>query len=260
MKILNQNFSLDKFFDQLALEDQTILFLDYDGTLAPFREDPDDAVPYPGIREILQKLLDCTSTRVVIVTGRYTRDIIPLLAINSMPEIWGSHGLERLKPDGSYEVEDIDEHTRKGLQKAEEFISEHNFTHRLERKPGCLALHWRGLSEKEMNDLRQSVEEEWRAIAGHYKLLMKEFNGGLELRSPGKNKGNAVTEVLSESPQTKKAAYLGDDLTDEDAFASLKGRGLSVLVRKNWRDTRADLWIKPPEELVDFLNRWIEAC
>jgi trehalose 6-phosphate phosphatase len=100
MRILNKNFSPDKFFDQMALEDQTILFLDYDEILAPFRENPDDAVPYPGSREILQKLLNCTSTRVVITTGRYTRDIIPLLAISGIPKIWGSHGLERLKPGG----------------------------------------------------------------------------------------------------------------------------------------------------------------
>ncbi len=260
MKILNQKVNLEKFFDQLADEDQKVLFLDYDGTLAPFQENPDNALPYPGIREILQKLLTCASTRLVIVTGRYTRDIIPLLGMDDIPEIWGSHGIERLKTDGTYEVSDIDEDSRRGLQKAEECITDINLKNRLERKPGCLAFHWRGMDENKVKDVRKKVEESWKTIAGNHQLLLKQFDGGLELRSPGKNKGSAVTEVLAEIPGAQKVAYLGDDFTDEDAFARLKGRGLSVLVRKKWRDTQADVWIKPPDELVDFLNRWIEVC
>jgi trehalose 6-phosphate phosphatase len=55
------------------------------------------------------------------------------------------------------------------------------------------------------------------------------------------------------------AAYLGDDATDERAFRAISGRGLSVLVRPSWRQTAAELWLRPPEELLDFLNRWLEA-
>jgi len=50
---------------------------------------------------------------------------------------------------------------------------------------------------------------------------------------------------------------LGDDRTDEDAFKSIKGRGLGVLVREAFRPTYADVWIKPPEELLAFLARWL---
>jgi trehalose-phosphatase len=53
--------------------------------------------------------------------------------------------------------------------------------------------------------------------------------------------------------------YLGDDLTDEDAFNALHGRGLSVLVRGSQRKTAADLWIKPPQELLQFLEKWIKC-
>ena len=51
-------------------------------------------------------------------------------------------------------------------------------------------------------------------------------------------------------------AYLGDDRTDEDAFRALRGRGLSVLVRAEPRETAADAWIRPPEELIEFLRTW----
>ena len=57
-------------------------------------------------------------------------------------------------------------------------------------------------------------------------------------------------------------AYLGDDLTDEAAFRAVNDAGLSslsVLVRQEWRETSAEVWLRPPEELKGFLKRWIKA-
>jgi trehalose 6-phosphate phosphatase len=49
---------------------------------------------------------------------------------------------------------------------------------------------------------------------------------------------------------------LGDDLTDEDAFQVLEGRGLSILVRAAYRETIARAWLRPPQELIAFLEQW----
>jgi len=54
-------------------------------------------------------------------------------------------------------------------------------------------------------------------------------------------------------------AYLGDDLTDEDAFAAMGNRGLSILVRGEVRRSCARFWLRPPEELLHFLDEWIAA-
>jgi trehalose-6-phosphatase len=56
------------------------------------------------------------------------------------------------------------------------------------------------------------------------------------------------------------AAYLGDDLTDEDAFKAIKGKGIGVLVRSELRPTAADIWLTPPKDLLEFLSVWLPEC
>ena len=74
------------------------------------------------------------------------------------------------------------------------------------------------------------------------------------------NKGTAVGTLLDEMKSPVPAAYLGDEITDEAAFATINGSGLSILVRAEWRPTAARLWLRPPREVIDFLSRWLEVC
>jgi len=87
-----------------------------------------------------------------------------------------------------------------------------------------------------------------------------QFDGGVEIRAREADKGAAVRNFLREIDRDTPAAYLGDDTTDESAFRALEGRGLSVLVRPEWRPTAAQQWLKPPGELLDFLGLWLKAC
>ena len=89
---------------------------------------------------------------------------------------------------------------------------------------------------------------------------MHAFDGGIELRVPGRSKATAVEQLLAESGADPVSAYLGDDRTDEDAFQAIASHGLGVLVRPDLRPTAAAWWLRPPEELLDFLDQWIAAC
>jgi trehalose-phosphatase len=120
-----------------------------------------------------------------------------------------------------------------------------------------LAIHWRDASTATQEQIRSSIQSVFNSLVQPDGLHLLPFDGGLELRSTDRTKGTAVGEILAQEPVTIPAAYLGDDLTDEDAFAALGERGFSILVRTEARPSSARFWLRPPEELLDFLDAWI---
>ncbi len=255
-------FTLDRqqFFREVARARQSALVLDYDGTLAYFRQNRNEAFPYPGVTPLLKEIIDTGRTRVVLITGRRAHELIPLLGVSPHPEIWGIHGLERLRRDGSYEMEPIDPYTLEALSAADEWVDSLKLQHLTEHKPGSLAVHWRGLREEEAQGVRSRVLLGWLSIADRACLSLEQFDGGVEIRMATRNKGDALQTILTEMDVDAPVAYLGDDETDEDAFRVLHDIGLSVLVRPEWRETAAQIWLRPPAELLAFLRDWLAAC
>lgn len=250
---------LELFVRSVALAPESALLLDYDGTLAPFHTQRDQAFPYPGVALLLQEIVRDARTRVVVITGRDVTDLLPLLNIRPRPEIWGSHGLQRLRPDGTRDMPNLDQHTLNGLSEAESWLSHKHLRHRAEFKPGGIAIHWRGLSALDAADLRARVLLGWRPIVAQNSLDLLEFDGGIEIRAPQANKGDAVRAFLNEINVDTPVAYLGDDNTDESAFQAIGDRGISILVRPEWRETSAQLWLRPPEDVIDFLGMWLKG-
>ena len=246
------------FLRTVARAPQAVLLLDYDGTLAPFRTRRDEAHPYPGVSSILQEIIRNGHTRVVVISGRDAMDVVPLLGVEPHPEVWGIHGLQRLKIDGTVDMPELDQQTLDGLSDASRWLDYQQLRHAAEFKTGSIAIHWRGLSESDTEDLRCRVLLGWRSIAKHSGLDLLDFDGGVEIRPREAYKGDAVRVVLGEISSQSPAAYLGDDTTDESAFRAIEGRGLAILVRPRWRQTAAKLWLKPPHELLDFLKLWLE--
>ncbi len=260
MKLLHEEIELELFFQKMKTAAGRALLLDYDGTLAPFRVERDAARPYPEVRDALEQLIDEHDSRIVIISGRAIDDLIPLLDLKELPELWGSHGWERLLRDGSYHLEKAESSALAGMDEAGKWAERKGLWRYCEKKPSSIALHLRGLDPSGGEEIREAALERWEEIAGSHGLEVHEFDGGVELSAPGRNKGHAVNTILDEMADGTVAAYLGDDNTDEDAFRAIAGRGLAVLVRKKFRDTAAHLWIQPPRELIWFLEKWKELC
>ena len=259
MQILTEGTNLDVFFEAVAGDSERLLVLDYDGTLAPFRVERSEALPYPGVAPLIASIMEADRSRVVIVSGRSVTDLERIINFDPMPELYGSHGWERLDRDGTSSSLPIGETSRRGLEEALAFIEAEGLSSYSETKHGSIAFHWRGRGGGEIASLKERLQKGWLGIAERHGLRLLSFDGGLELRAPGNDKGTAVRGLLDQTPPGSAVAYLGDDMTDEDAFRELEGRGLRVLVATSLRPTEADLWIIPPDELLRFLDRWAET-
>lgn len=249
------NDSFRRIRSRMTSSDRNILILDYDGTLAPFKVDPSRAEPYPGVRERLAKIQGAGG-ELFVITGREPEEARDLLGLPETPEVWGCHGAVRLLQNGGREMPGVPDVRMELLEEAEKVLRKIG-KGRIERKTTSVAIHWRGESTEEAEQVRRLALEAWGRI-GHEGFSIEKFDGGLEFRMEGFDKGKALERIMDRYSQQDYAVYLGDDLTDEDAFATIKKLGgLGILVRQKCRDTAAGLWLKPPEGLMAFLDLWL---
>ncbi len=252
---------LKAFFRAFAGGSTPFLLLDYDGTLAPFRVDRFRALPWSGVRELLARIQRQGLTRIVVITGRSSHELAPLLGIDPPLEIWGLHGAERVFPDGRRELEQMPFAARKKLDELRAILKRDSLGGLFEDKANGVVMHWRGASPRKARLIEQRARELLEPLAGTDGLALLEFEAGVELRV-GRDKGGAVEVILREADPGAPVAYLGDDLTDEAAFRAVNNvgpHGLSVLVRGQWHETKADVWLRPPVELREFLEKWLLA-
>jgi trehalose 6-phosphate phosphatase len=265
---------LSDFLASVAAAPQSILLLDFDGTLAPFRRDPARVKPWSGVVTLLDAIQATGRTKLALVSGRPAQDVSAKLGLSVPTEVWGLHGAEHLFPDGRMEFEKLPLRKQILLNAARTALQESGLAvHsgiRIETKWNAVATHFRGLTahaaavavEKVRTILLPFVEnrnsDSFPDSSPESSLEMLVFDGGIELRA-GRHKGDAVRELIVEYTPGTPAAYLGDDTTDENAFEAIAGQGLSILVRRQWRPTAADLWIRPPEGLRQFLRGWLAA-
>jgi trehalose 6-phosphate phosphatase len=248
------------FFERVRGAPARVLLLDYDGTLAPFGSDRRRPRLYAGVRPVLGKLARAPRrTRLGIVSGRPVADLQRFLGMGNAIELWGSHGIERLRTDGCWIGPPPSPDASRLLGELAALIVAHGGDEILERKPYGLAVHRRG-APPGMFERAVALLPQWTGPARAAGLALAEFDGGLELRPAHGNKGMVVEQALREAGEEAAAAYLGDDWTDEDAFRALRGRGLPVLVRREPRPTHAEAWLRPPRQLVEFLSAWNTAC
>lgn len=250
------SLKLLEFGLKFAVASRRILLLDYDGTLAPFRVERLEATPYPGVQEAISRIM-ASGDRIVVISGRSAGEVAQLIGITPTPEIWGCHGWERLS-GGELRRVPLHPKQEEKLFKAGYALKNAGYQSRLEYKHGSLALHWRGVSEPEEAAILIAGLRAMEPLTGD-DMIIHRFDGGLELRAIGRDKGVVVNEILAGVEPGVVVAYLGDDQTDEDAFRAIKGRGLGVLVREEPRPTSADIWLKPPAQLLAFLDLWTRS-
>ncbi len=258
---------LQNFFSTFARAQNALLLLDYDGTLAPFRVDRFKARPWAGVRELLNRIQSPDgpgiATRIVFITGRPAEQVGPLLGVELPVEVWGLHGAERLFPDGRRELEQPPPATRTKLDELRAQLRRDSFGGLFEDKPNAVVMHWRGATPRLAQQIALKTRVLFEPLAHLEGLSLLEFVSGLELRA-GRDKGGAVEAILAgEGAAESPVAFLGDDITDESAFAAVNASvrpHFTALVRRDYRETAATAWLRPPNDVRSFLRKWLAAC
>lgn len=260
-------------FDQITKASkgkQIVMFLDYDGTLSPIVNDPEQAFMSEAMRTTVRKLARYFPT--AIVSGRCRDKVYNFVRLGELYYA-GSHGMDIKGPSKGSKH-------KKGtqavlFQPASEFLPMIDEVYQqlleiIKSTPGamvennkfCVSVHFRCVDEKKWTELAKQVGS---VLEGYPSLRLTQGRKVLEIRPTIKwDKGKAL-EFLLESLGYANCSdvfpvYIGDDRTDEDAFKVLRqrGQGFGILVSKAPKDTNASYSLQEPSEVMAFLRRLVE--
>ena len=225
-------------------------FLDFDGTLVRIAHRPDAVRADPALRRFLRALVEQAGGAVALISGRPIADIDRMMDGLHLP-IAGQHGLERRSARGRLETRVA---RTPGLRAAAERLRLAAHRHRgllLEDKGQSLALHYRA-APRLAGYAHRLVRAEAAMLPA---FSVRKGKRVAELRPSGHDKGRAVRAFMREAPfRGRMPVFIGDDATDEDAFAIVNGmRGISVKVGAGPTAARWRL------RDVTAVRRWLEA-
>jgi trehalose 6-phosphate phosphatase len=199
--------------------ERPLLFLDYDGTLAPIVDDPSAAHPHPEVPDLLPALAE--RFPLYVITGRHLEGLASLLD-RPLPAV-GLHGTQEGTLGGEVSAT-IPEVALEALDRLRASVPEVEGV-RVEPKGPSFAVHYRGAPDEEA---ARVALEAW-ADGVPEGLAVIHGKKVVELRPEGHSKGVAVARLARRHPE-HTPVYLGDDVTDEDAFRALPEPAVTVKV------------------------------
>ena len=255
----------DKISSKIKKSPRIFLFFDYDGTLTPIVSTPEKATFPKKSKELIRRLIKNQKFKVAIISGRSLKDVKSMVGLKGIIYA-GNHGLEIAKPRKVFKnspLKTICIALKKGLG--------HIKGVRVEDKGCTLSVHFR-LVRPEHRILVKNIF--YRTLQPYIRSKRVKASSGkmvLEVRpSIDWHKGKAVLYLLSKLPCPDTASargrrgvwtgpvlpiYLGDDVTDIDAFRAIKGKGISIFVGSSRKNMKADYFLKNTFDVKKFIER-----
>ncbi len=236
---------------------QPAVFLDYDGVLSPIVEHPDLAILSPDTRAVLEQL--AATTTVAVVSGRDVADVIDKIGLDGIYYA-GSHGFDIRSPDGRAVGGDLSrfdaflpelDAAEAELQRQLADVPGSN----VERKRFAIAVHYRQVPESHhqtVADIVERVAPDYGSLRVAGGKMIHEFKPDIDW-----NKGKALDWLLGEMGLDRPdvlPVYIGDDVTDEDAFRTLENRGIGIVVGREARTSLATFALDDTDEVREFLD------
>ncbi len=244
---------------------QIALFLDYDGTLTPIVARPELAVLADDMRAVLVRV--AAHCVVGVISGRDLADIRAMVrgsgsgdGVKATDRLWfaGSHGFDVAAPDGTRtELPEAHAHLDALGAAADEL--ECALTDIpgawVERKRFAVATHFRQVDDARIPDVEDVVD---RVVATHSGLRKTGGKRIFELRPDVPwDKGRALWSLFERAGLARHdvlAVFIGDDVTDEDAFVALGDDGIGIVVADEARATDADYRLSTSDDVRAFLS------
>ncbi len=235
-----------------SVGENAALFFDFDGTLVEIAPRPDLVHVEQRVLDLLQSLGDRFDHALAVVTGRPLDVVDGFLAPLKLP-VAAEHGSIRRDAQGHVHA---DERGAEAVAAAEQQLKplvEANAGLILERKRVSAALHYRQQPEL-VHECSAAVEE---VVARNPGLVILPGKMVFELKPKGVDKGVAVRSFLDEAPfKGRVPVYMGDDITDEHAFAAVNALG-GITIKIDDGETQAR-YRTDREGLLDWLAGMVE--
>ncbi len=211
-------------FEAYSEAEKRLILLDYDGTLIPFFEKPQEAVPGEVLKELVSKLASSPRNKVMLISGR-DGDTLQTWFNNGKIDIVAEHG-SAYKEAGSEEWKYPSDVSTDWKEEVKNVIA--NYISQvpgsfLEEKKYSIAWHYRGIENMDEEGIRMGLSKDLSQLSGFPNFDILHGNKVIEIKSNKTNKGKFVKKYISEKDFDFVLA-IGDDMTDEDMFNELKGK------------------------------------
>lgn len=248
----------EKEIQKIIENRKPVLFLDYDGTLTPIVKRPEDALISDPMKSALKKC--AAKFKVAVVSGRDMDDLKSKVQIEDLI-FAGSHGFRISGPDGLYK-----EHEKADVilprltdieEKLDQIFPQIDAGVQIDRKRYAIAVHYRNADDNNIPVIKQKVDE---VLMENPDFKKGEGKKVIEIKPDVDwHKGKAVLWIMKKLgvDDTNKFVpiYIGDDVTDEDAFRSISEFGVGILVGTHGSETAAKYKLDDVYEVQSFLNR-----
>ncbi len=243
---------LDQALEAIARVPILLVATDYDGTLSPIVDNPDDAKPVRESIIALRALATLSGTHCAVISGRSLSDLASLSSLDGQIMLVGSHGSE-FDQDFVRTLTNEQVLLRQRVLDEMHRVAAQDERFHIETKPASIAFHYRNVAD---DKAEKAVNELLAGAATWDDVRVKSGKKVIELAVVHTSKGDCI-DALRHRVGATAVVYFGDDITDEDAFVRLHGPDVSVKVGTG--ESAATFRIHDPTEVARRLARLASA-